>query len=875
MKHFLGIILFICILFLRMIPEIISLLIAFDVKYMSKNRKVKKSLYLAILTISSGFHVFIYIIMHYLLLGRWNFIQTAKNIIDFNFTYRDIDYLPISLLVCILFGISFGFLLRIQLRKIFRVKCDTHRLSKRSKLYFLILMAVVSLTVIECFYLSFSGQQNIVINEVCSNNRNVELDENGSVSDYIELYNRGTLKCDTYQLYLSDDIDDLKMKELPSDIIPVKGYYVVPLNDEMLALNKNGEETLYLSDSIGNILDEITLVEMKKDESYVREADGGDNWEIKTCSPGESNDRSLSPVKAPVLSVAPGFYNSEFDLEIFAEEGTEIYYTLDGSDPATDAVLYENPIHVYDKSDEANKYRSINNVTRDWNQNELGLEPVDKGFVVRAVAVSEEGQLSDIVTATYFINLDQYQQNTVISLVADPEDLFGDNGIYVTGKVYDEWYLNGQNGEEPVPNFMNKGRLYEIEGSLEVMSPESYVNQSSGIRIFGSSSREIPLKRFSVYSRKEYSDSYSFNMELFEGIETHSFALRQGYGNAFTQQLVLDRDIAAQNGYPVIVFLNGEYWYDSILLEKYDTLYFSEYYNIDRDNIVVIKDGEVSEGVDADFALYKEIYDYINTHDLSKEEYYKEFSDIIDIQSYIDFMCINIYAQNMDYGNQKNTILYRARENRGGEYNDGRWRWALYDLDCMNWMDQDIFGVDALYMVNTFSTQPRFVDVPINKQAIYVALKNNDAFCKQFVLTFMDLVNTAFSMDTVFAKMNEFGPGISPEYFIEFFENRPAYIVPCLAEEFGLAGTLQPVTLTVNDEEAGYIMLNTITPELKNNTWSGNYYTDYPVEVKAVANKGYRFVGWSGSTSSNEACLQVPVTEGGITLNAIFEKQSE
>ena len=39
------------------------------------------------------------------------------------------------------------------------------------------------------------------------------------------------------------------------------------------------------------------------------------------------------------------------------------------------------------------------------------------------------------------MNQDKYKDRTVISLVSDPDGLFGDDGIYVTGKAYDREYL--------------------------------------------------------------------------------------------------------------------------------------------------------------------------------------------------------------------------------------------------------------------------------------------------------------------------------------------------------------------------------------------------------------------------------------------------
>ena len=79
-----------------------------------------------------------------------------------------------------------------------------------------------------------------------------------------------------------------------------------------------------------------------------------------------------------------------------------------------------------------------------------------------------------------------------------------------------------------------------------------------------------------------------------------------------------------------------------------------------------------------------------------------------------------------------------------------------------------------------------------------------------------------------------------PDMMDAYFANRPAYINDSLAETFSLTGTLVPVTLSVNDASMGEILLNTITPDLSSGSWSGNYYTDYPVTVTAEPIDGYR-----------------------------------
>ena len=106
----------------------------------------------------------------------------------------------------------------------------------------------------------------------------------------------------------------------------------------------------------------------------------------------------------------------------------------------------------------------------------------------------------------------------------------------------------------------------------------------------------------------------------------------------------------------------------------------------------------------------------------------------------------------------------------------------------------------------------------------------------------------------------------------KFFEHRFEYIVPYMAEQFDLTGTLEEVTLEVNEVEGGTIQLNTTTPELSEGSWTGKYYTDCPVTVTAVPADGYEFVGWSGSEISESDIIEVEVREGGIILEACFRK---
>ena len=160
--------------------------------------------------------------------------------------------------------------------------------------------------------------------------------------------------------------------------------------------------------------------------------------------------------------------------------------------------------------------------------------------------------------------------------------------------------------------------------------------------------------------------------------------------------------------------------------------------------------------------------------------------------------------------------------------------------------------------------------MPFNQGTLYAALRQNEQFCKQFVLTFMDLLNTNFAVENVSEKLQNHGEDIT--WLNSFFAHRPDYMKKYLAKEFELTGWLETVTLYNADESKGKIQINTSTPVMSSGSWSGEYYTDYPVTVTACPAEGYEFIGWSGSVNSTEITIEVPVIKGGVEIKAEFQK---
>ncbi len=710
----------------------------------------------------------------------------------------------------------------------------------------------------------------IMINEVCSNNFSIISDGEGNYFDYIELYNNSEQEMALDGLFLSDSLKDLQRKDLSGLTIGGKSFLLIgAVGEEMNGAPDqadfrlgSGGDTLYLSNTDKKIVDSIILPKLQYNQVFARAEDGSGNWQVMSATPMKSNAEGEAisilveeSIPAPVLSVEGGFYESNFSVELELDKKTqwyinwfhagELYYTLDGSMPTRDSCVYKGQ----------------------------GI-PVKEGVTtLRARYIGEDGMAGAASAATYFVGQDVYKDDYVVSLMVDKEDLYGEeNGICAEGTAYREWEESGSQGDAPERNFEKHGREWEREGNVELFTPLGNINQAAGIRLQGNRARRESKKRFTVTARDIYAGDYYFPVSLYGGKRLHSFYLRPGFANAVYPDLVRDRAVATQECYPASLYLNGELYYRAYLAEKFNEDFFAQTYGVDRKNVIIMSGGTL-KGKPSDQAYFDELIVALN-EDLSSEQAYEAVKEKMDVQSYIDFLCISIYLSNLDVGDEKNVRLWRTREIEDSEYGDGRWRWVLYDLDDCDMEHLDFYGIENMAELNTFSVNRLYTGNAYNESFMYVQLKQNEEFRRQFVLSFMDLVNNNFSEKAVEEVLSQHGETM--EHRDGFFLKRKSYIVPYLAEEFGLQGSLEKLTIqTGQGESGGYVQVNTTIPDLSSGSWQGEYFTDYPVTLTAICEEGYRFAGWSGDRTDTSETIEVTLPAGGVTVRPVFEKIPE
>lgn len=367
-----------------------------------------------------------------------------------------------------------------------------------------------------------------------------------------------------------------------------------------------------------------------------------------------------------VFSQQGGFYEDSFPLELWCPDGLHVRYTVNGATPTADAQPYSEPLllneELFSKSDIYTIVDCIPSVFH-------AVDDVKHAIVIRAAVFDENDScVGPVVTHSYFIKALGCDLHglPVLSLAADSLDLFDyETGIFILGVNYDPI------DSTATGNYNMTGREWERQINMEFYETDnSGLNQQCGLRTHGGASRWFQQKGMRLYARDEYGKK-RFKHRFFETTPIASFKrlnlhpyrcsnwLHTGGQEYLSQLVAAQLDIDGLGVRQVVVFINGEYWGIYTLEESPDERYLEDHYDIDLDEVNILKYlGVTAYGDGMDWWRFR---NWIENADLNQPADSAYAFSRIDIPSFIDYFLLEVFGANLDWP-QNNVLLWQASE---------------------------------------------------------------------------------------------------------------------------------------------------------------------------------------------------------------------
>ncbi len=218
---------------------------------------------------------------------------------------------------------------------------------------FALLLAVLGLCVAGFGQTRPGTPVSVVVNEVVASNAQLIADPQGHFDDWIELYNPGQLAVDVGGCYLTDDLSEPTKWQIPAGqpavtTIAARGFLLIWADGDVTAaglhagfrLSDEGEEVgLFAADGV-TLIDSLSFGEQRTDISYGRYPDGGAELRFMAFpTPGSPNISIYEGIaEPPQFSIGSRLCTEPVTVALTtATEGAMIFYTLDGSDPFSEA----------------------------------------------------------------------------------------------------------------------------------------------------------------------------------------------------------------------------------------------------------------------------------------------------------------------------------------------------------------------------------------------------------------------------------------------------------------------------------------------------------------------------------------------------------
>ena len=519
--------------------------------------------------------------------------------------------------------------------------------------------------------------------------------------EWVELYNGSEAPVSLQGWHISRNKEGSEAIALSGTVEP--GAYLVI---DGLTLPASGC-TLYLTDENGFFRDIYETGVLPKGVSSGRDVSSMRRLFYTTPTKGAPNPDTGYTGFAPDIAFSEnGLYQSEPFMLTLTAPDAEIYYTLNGTPPEQNGILYTGPI-------------AVNGPT-----------------VVRAYA-KKDGCLDSPEAIRHYLFTEAHTL-PVICIAMDEDDFKKVYRVKERSQIVEKvcsltyYYPDGSYGTSMRCAVKAKGR-----GSL------TYAQKSLTFKLrnrFGQNFTDFPL----------------FGPDVNKGIRYRSFCLRAGgqdYNRAIIRDTVTNR--AAQNTavdavktQPVAVYVNGEYLGLYMLQEEMNADYFVSHYGLNKDEIDIInqKAGVRHGTLDG----YNSLKKYARSTKGTDAEYEKLCS-MVDIDAYTDYIAIQLIVGNTDVLNQK------VVQSRDGKL---KFRPMLFDEDSA-------FGSRKTDLMYKYFKSPGFTpssgDQILCDNDVFKSLYRFPTWRTKFWHRVVELLNTDFSSDNLYRIVDELAAEVESE----------------------------------------------------------------------------------------------------------------
>jgi parallel beta-helix repeat protein len=729
-----------------------------------------------------------------------------------------------------------------------------------------------------CMQVLFStADGRVMINEFMTVNTGIlpDLWDFDDFPDWIELYNDSSEAVDLSDYYLTDNFNNPARWNFPSgtgisadgyllvfadgyDVASgtdtVRPYYPYDLSFRTRNLHTNFKlsgsgEMIALSRGTNGkmeLVDTVVFPQLLSDVSMGRNPDDSLRWSrYDEPTPGTANTTMPKTVftYAPAVSfsVAGGFYDEAQTVALSNSSDLPMYYTTNGAAPTSGSNRYSSPISV------------------------------EATTVLRARCIDSTLLAGPVETGTYFIG-EKQRSLMVVSIVADSSFLW-DSAIGI--------YTNSLKGKE-------------IPASLEFLEAGGTpaVTVRAGISPGSLTSYMSPQKPLQVSLKGKYGDDFIVYQLFRKPIASFSRIRFRNSGDAWATNLIADGLVeamcdgqlnnATQAYRPVVIYLNGKYWGIQDMREQFDEQFFTSNFNVDPTTLNDVgttilppapghEGWEVSEGAWDD---YRNLMSLVKSADMADPATFGKIEALMDVNSFIDFICAEDYAVNVSWGH--NIELWRVE--------NSRWRWLLTDFDRA--------FISSKLAINLFTNGGGGISGALMpKDTLFTTLINNPEFKRRFLQRFAAHLGSTFHPERMGSIIDSIAGILEPEMadhidrwkddegipsveawqsevesLKEFTDERPKIVFAQLEALFAPAGTAL-LSVSLSPKGTGAVLANGVPMCI--GTDSMTFFKDVPLRLKAVPAPGYAFVRWDSDHTSDTLSLML---DGDAELTAVFEK---